>query len=156
MERFEIETVSIQSGLAVRTYPRTATLLKRLNGFYLKLHQQNAFCSLTHGMHELTLIYDGRYGELLDSSLPGAPIHEHRGIASIGVHFDRRYVDIPGLLYLLVQRVTLQNVNLVEISSTYTETQLFVAEADARLVFDTIFETFLVRGDPLGGLSGGV
>jgi hypothetical protein len=115
------------------------------SGFYLSLHEQGSFCSLTHGMHELTIIYDARHTGALDTAVTGRPLHENTGVASISVRFSPRYIDVPGLLYLLIQRVTLQNVNLIEISSTYTETMLFVAESDARLVFDTIFESFLVR-----------
>ncbi len=46
---------------------------------------------------------------------------------------------------MLLQRVALQNVNLIEISSTYTEIVFYVAEKDTRIVFDTLFHSFLVR-----------
>jgi len=44
-----------------------------------------------------------------------------------------------------LQRVALQNVNLIEISSTYTEIVFFIAEEDTRIVFDTLFQSFVVE-----------
>ena len=49
------------------------------------------------------------------------------------------------MLYMLLQRVTLQNVNLIEIISTYTEIVFYVDERDTQTVFDTLFQSFLVR-----------
>lgn len=51
---------------------------------------------------------------------------------SIGVQFGEGYADVPGILYTLLQRVALQNVNLIEISSTYAEIAFYGDEADAR------------------------
>ncbi|MEZ5590063.1 MAG: hypothetical protein R3F53_04905 [Gammaproteobacteria bacterium] len=48
------------------------------------------------------------------------------------------------MLYTLLQRVALQNVNLIEISSTYTEIVFFIAEK-IRIVFDTLFQSFVVE-----------
>ncbi|MCB1808441.1 MAG: hypothetical protein KDJ99_25805, partial [Candidatus Competibacteraceae bacterium] len=65
--------------------------------------------------------------------------------ASVGVQFGTHYADVPGMLYTLLQRVALQNVNLIEISSTYTEIVFFIAEEDTRIVFDTLFQSFVAE-----------
>ncbi|MDT8894015.1 hypothetical protein RSO41_05055 [Halomonas sp. I1] len=147
--QFIVENVTIHSGLSARSYPRSHRLHQQLNEFYRRIHDNNDFCNLTQGMHELTVIYDSRHGSDLDHTVRTQPIYQSEGIASISVQFDENYIDVPGLLYLLLQRVALQNINLIEISSTYTEAMIFVAENDARLVFDTLFESFLTRsGSP--------
>lgn len=145
LDRFTVESVSIHSGLSALTYARGGILQRRLNEFYRRVLDKGGFCSLTQGMHEQTIIFDSRYREGLEASVTTTPLRTDDGIAAVGVQFDPRYVEVPGLLYLLLQRVALQNINLVEISSTYTEAMLFVAERDARLVFDTLFESFLIR-----------
>ena len=69
-------------------------------------------------------------------------------VAAVTARFPERHIDAPGILYALMQRVTLQNINLIEITSTYTEISFFVAQADARLLFDTFFESFSLQSDP--------
>ena len=49
------------------------------------------------------------------------------------------------MLYMLLQRVALQNVNLIEITSTYTEIVFYIDQRDTQTVFDTFFESFLVK-----------
>lgn len=147
IERFTVENVTIHSGLSARSYQRSPELHRRLSEFSRHVQSRNDFCSLTQGIHELTVIFDSRYRTLLRDSTHARPTYRNDGIASISVQFDERYLDVPGLLYILLQQVALQNVNLVEISSTYTEAMLFVAEEDARLVFDTLFERFLLRSE---------
>ncbi len=147
VNRFVVDNVTIHSGLSARSYRRSPGLQQRLTAFSQKVQARNDFCSLTQGIHELTLIFDARHQEALDRAVRTPPRYRHESLASITVQFDARYVEVPGMLYLLLQQVTLQNVNLVEISSTYTEIMLFVAESDARLVFDTLFERFLIRSE---------
>lgn len=143
-ERFSVEAVSVHAGLSAYAFRRSASLHHRLSEFYRWVHEREGFCTLTQGMRELTIIYDTRYREAFEQRVAAQPSYQHGEVAAVSVQFDPRYVEVPGLLYLLLQRVALQNVNLVEVSSTYTEMMLFVPEADARLVFDTLFESFLV------------
>ena len=78
------------------------------------------------------MIIDGRYRSWPAQAIRRAPLYRHDRLSSIGVEFNRRYADIPGMLYMLIQRVALQNINLIEIASTYTEIMFFVDEADTR------------------------
>jgi aspartokinase len=84
---------------------------------------------------------------LLREMIREEPVHQHTHLAPVGEQFDRRYARIPGLLYTLLQRVTLQNINLIEISSTYTEIVFYVDEHDTRTVFDTLFQSFPAAAD---------
>ena len=45
-------------------------------------------------------------------------------------------------LYYILQQTTLQNINIIEISSTFTEIVLYVEEQDTKLTFDTVYESF--------------
>ena len=63
------------------------------------------------------------------------------------MQFDPRYATIPGMAYMLLRRVALQNVNLIEITSTFTEIHLFIDERNTQIVFDLLFQIFLSRKD---------
>ncbi len=149
-ERFVIDNVTIHSGLSTVTYPRNPEVQAKLNALYNRIHEEGGFCSLSQGLRELTAIFESRFRPELGQQIRQPPLYEHERLASVGVQFGARYADIPGMLYMLLQRVTLQNINLIEITSTYTEIIFFIDETDTRTVFDTLFQSFLVRGTRAG------
>lgn len=144
-EQFVIEQITIHSGLCTLTYPKDPGLHAKLNSLNTRIHRESGFCSLSQGSREITVIIDSRYRAWLGEEITRKPLYQHDRLSSIGVEFNRRYVDIPGMLYMLIQRVALQNINLIEITSTYTEIMFFVDQADTQVVFDILFESFLAK-----------
>ena len=148
--RYVIDRVTIHSGLCTATYPRQPDIHGVLNGLYGRIHRDGGYCSLSQGQHEVTIILDRSRMPELEKRIPRRPVFRHDHLAAIGVQFDPRYARIPGMLYMLLQRVALQNVNLIEITSTFTEIRLFIAEDDTRAIFDLLFQSFLAKGDKPG------
>ncbi len=46
---------------------------------------------------------------------------------------------------LFMQHIALQNISLAGITTTYTEVNLYFHERDARLAFDTLFDSFTIE-----------
>ena len=146
-EQYVIENLTIHSGLLTVSYPKSPDLHAALHEVYNRIHRENGFCSLSQGLHEVTLIIDGRFRSVLESEVRQKPVYQHANLSSVSVQFSERYADIPGMLYMLLQRVALQNVNLIEITSTYTEIVFYIDERDTQTVFDTFFRSFLVKSE---------
>jgi len=146
-EQFVIQNVSINSALCTATYAKSPDIHTALSALSGEIHRLNGFCSLAQGPHEITIIIDGRYRPLLRQNVAAAPLYDHDRIASVAVQFGASYTDVPGMLYMLLQCVALQNVNLIEIASTYTEIIFFVDESDTQTIFDAFYRNFLVRRD---------
>ena len=144
-QHYAIEKIAIVSGLCTATFPRSPQAHERLNRLYNEVQKNSGFCNLAEGMREITIIVENRYQTHLQNMLEQPPLYLHSRLASVGVQFGAHYADVPGMLYTLLQRVALQNVNLIEISSTYTEIVFFIAEEDTRIVFDTLFQSFVVE-----------
>jgi len=142
-----LESITVQSGLAVCTYARSPALHTRLAEVYQRVHARNEFCNLSLGMRQVTIILDARLIGWLDKAVPQPFLYRNQDVAAVTVRFPEHHIDVPGILYALMQRVTLQNVNIIEISSTYTEITFFVPQADVRLVFDTFYACFSLAGD---------
>jgi len=62
----------------------------------------------------------------------------------VKVKFDEKFFHEPGLVYLIMQKMMLQNVNIIEFSSTFTELIFFIEKDDLQLVFDTLRSCFEV------------
>lgn len=48
----------------------------------------------------------------------------------------------PGILYRILQLLAMQNISLVEITSTTTEFHIYVARDDAMLAMDSMFKVY--------------
>ncbi|MCP4677014.1 MAG: hypothetical protein GY854_16160 [Deltaproteobacteria bacterium] len=68
-----------------------------------------------------------------------------RDIASVSVKFSDETIQAPGAIYQMVQQVTLQSINIIEVVSTATEFSIYVKSEDVRLAFDSIFQRFSKR-----------
>ena len=142
-----LESITVHSGLAVCTFNRSAALHTRLAEIYKRVHARNEFCNLSLGNRQITIILDARLLGWLEEAVPQAPLYRNAQVAAVTARFPAHHIEVPGILYALMQRVTLQNINIVEISSTFTEITFFVAEPDARLLFDTFYQCFSLASD---------
>ncbi len=138
---YVVDKLTIHSRLQTATYPKMPDIHKYLNRLYERVHGEGGYCSLSQGQHEVTVIVDREYR--LPSRKSVRPVFYHDNIAAIGVQFAPRYAEIPGMLYMILQRVALLNINLIEITSTFSEIHLFIDETDMQTVFDLLFQTFL-------------
>lgn len=140
---YRIENLSIHSGLATLTYYRTPEVMQGIEVLSEHMRKQQAFHSVTQGMREATLIMESTWFPIAKQKLGQHPRFEHIPIASVGVEFGQRYQYVPGLLHTVLQRVAMQNINIIEVSSTFSEIVVYVDEADVRRVFDTLYQCFV-------------
>lgn len=139
---FGIETITIYSNLCSLTFFKTEKLHLKINQLLDFIQERKGYITITEGVGEITLILDQVYFAKAEQLFTEKPRNVTREIASVGIKFHEKYATTPGLLYRILQQVTLQNINLVEISSTYTEFILYVNQSEVNLAFDTLFNTF--------------
>jgi len=144
---FQVDKISITTNLCTASYMRTATAHRKLSKLQTDMHKQGAFCSVSEGMKEVTVIVENRFEERLLMLVEESPVYRNSNLASVEILFDSDYIGTPGLLYMLLQRAALQNVNLIEVSSTYSGITLFIAEQDTRILFDTLLNSLMVSNN---------
>ena len=136
-EELVLDKVSVQSGLCSATFLKTPESHRQLNRVFQRIRSRNGFITVTEGIREITVIVEAENLELLR----GARI-VHRNLASVAVTFDSRYLKVKGILHQLLEEVALQNINVIEVTSTATEFCVFLEQADVQLAFDAIFNRF--------------
>ncbi len=144
-KQYVIDKLTVVSGLSTASFLRTKETHKKLNLLYGFIQSRNGFCNLCEGMTEITVIVESTYQSKLERITNQKPLYTHDQVGSICVKFSDTYATIPGMLYMILQRVALQNINLIEISSTFSEINLYFDEKDTRIVFDTLFTCFLTK-----------
>ncbi len=140
---FRVENVSVTSGLGTRTYHNTPEVRAQLSKLMERAHENNAFFHHTESTYEITIFYDQGTRNQLEKLLPFPTKYENETITCVGVRFGEELFHIPGLLFSLMQKINLQNVNIVDISSTFTEFNFYVDQADTKITFETLYDCFV-------------
>lgn len=144
---FQLEKISVTTGLCTASYARTVTTHRAINRLQTDMLKRGAFCSVSEGMREVTVIVERRFEKRLRDLVEEKPVYEHNNLASVEILFGNSYTETPGMLYMLLQRAALQNINLIEITSTCSGITLFISENDTRVLFDTLLNSLIVKNE---------
>ena len=145
--RMRIENLAVRSGLTAVTLFRTPDTHRAVNQFYTRLKRVDAYLTITEGSNEITVIFPSEHRALLKELVPIPWRHAREGIASLGVRFHHRYLEVPGFLYQIMQQLALQSINIIELASTATEIIVYLDDKDVRLAFDTLMRAFVEHSD---------
>ena len=124
--KLQVDEFVIKKDLALVSLKKTKSNLQKI--LKLKLHalQNDKFYSVSESMNEISLMIHDSLVSLFESyCLEGVKFVE-RDIAALMIKIPKEYLEISGMFQYFVQRLTLQSVNILEISSTYTELIFYI------------------------------
>lgn len=139
---FRVKKLSINSGLVVTTFAKTPEVHRSLNELYRKVQSSQGFFTLSEGVTQITAIFEEEFLPVRKKLVRERALREYTKVGSLSVRFDEKYLEVPGFLYFVLQQLYLQNLNVLELTSTATELIVFLAEEDVRLAFDTLYRRF--------------
>ncbi|MEM1093253.1 MAG: hypothetical protein AAGJ10_01500 [Bacteroidota bacterium] len=143
--RFQIDNVGISSGLTTATFFKEPSVHQQIGRVAEHFRAQGGFFHFTESTYEITVFYDDAFAEHFAERVLATPKYVANHVACVSVRFSERYMDTPGLLFALMQQIHFQRINLIDISSTFTEFNFYVAEDQVRTVFNTLHDSFLSR-----------
>lgn len=142
LERFKVKNITAYSNLAIYTFSKSQSFLAQLSKLYTAIEHRHSYMTLGQGTDEITLIVNESGQEELKRHISDKPKHHSQNIAALSIKYSEDYYNSPGMLYYLIQQVTLQGINIKEINSTYTEIVFYVDDRDLKLLFDTVYNQF--------------
>ena len=142
IEKFRADRINLQTGLAAATYPRLPDVQEGAVRVFSEVHGRGEYITVTQGMREIMVIVEEDRLPFVRESIETAPVQCHGDLASISVSLKSRDLPRPGILYQILEPLALQNISLVEITSTTTEFHLYVERADAMMAMDSMFRVF--------------
>ena len=145
-EDFSIKTIDIHTNLATFTYQKTTQTAREIHRLANSIQSKGGYITLAEGMRETTVIIERENLDILHKIVTEPNVHVHENISGIGIDFDEKYTRIPGMYCILLQQLLLQNINMIEITSTFTSLVLYIDERDTRLEFDTLYGLFRKTG----------
>jgi hypothetical protein len=141
-QKQKVVDVTIHSNLCSVTYYAGKEVFEKINGVYTKIKSQNGFISIIHGVRRITLIIEEKNFSMLGEHIKETPINVKNKIASVNIQLDENTADSPGQFFSLIQVITLQGINIREITSAFYDVMVFVDQVNVKLTFDTIYRYF--------------
>ena len=125
--------VMIRSNLFNLTVVSTASAFDIIHDFREKIdHDLGEIFTVTHGLHELTVISNCKHLENLQEELRAEKITDafpERSVLVIRIP-NEDYSDTPGYLYTLTKALAWENINIIEMISTHTEVGFTISDND--------------------------
>jgi len=142
LENFRIQNLNVYSRLCELTYTNSPEIRKKLDKLYAVVQQNKGYITVTQGINEVTVIFNMDFIKNFEETIVQKPKFKKENLTALGMQFDPTYVLYPGMTYHLIEQITLQNINVWEFSSTYTEIIFYIDQKDLKLAFDTIYDRF--------------
>jgi len=136
----EIEDINVRSNLfEVTIYKSNESkkFLQKIQNF--PDSRKGDILSVITGMHEISIIANERLEKQILNSIPKNEIKQTiRNISGITINISEEATETAGLFYIITKNLALENISIIEIISTWTETSFIVKTKDAAKTFTII------------------
>jgi hypothetical protein len=132
--------LTVRSGLMEFTYHHSATIRGKQGRLLARLgHGADAFATYTQGVSQVMLIVNARFERVVEECLAG----EHRvatvrGLSALVLRLSPSVVRTPGAYYRILKELAWENINVVDVVSTFTEFTIVIEDRQVDLAFATL------------------
>ncbi|KAA3626257.1 MAG: hypothetical protein DWQ02_20560 [Bacteroidetes bacterium] len=140
-QQFRINRLSMVTELCTLSFNKTPSTHQKIQQLHNKAMAENVYFVLSETTFEVTIISKRSF---IENSETPIPKFAHMELSAIAVQFDPKYLSIPGVMASVMHKLSLQNVNLIEVASTCTEMIFYVDHSDLKLAFETVQDSFFV------------
>jgi len=139
--KFDEDTdITIKSDLVEITLYKNSNVLSKLNKVYSLVDiRKGNFLTITQGMYEVMIITNKKYLRRMEKLFSESDKKKViRRLSSLMVSIPEKSVETLGLFYLVTRALNWENINIVDIVSTYTEMTFIVDEDDTSRSFNVL------------------
>ena len=143
---FKVNDVSVKYPLSEINFPIPIQFcVEQINNIYKSIaSQENHYLNIVSGNSETTIFVNTKLKSLIFQSFKESSSNlELDGLASVSLKFSSEYFEQIGITYKVLQALTWNNINLVEVVSTYTEITLIIKQQDTQRLIDILNKNFV-------------
>jgi hypothetical protein len=135
-----LEHMTMRSNLIEITYLNSPTITNNYQKlFSLTVKRKDLFCSISQGLKEITLIISADVESEVKKIFKGEIfISRLDGLSAITMSLPKYIVTTPGAYYTILKKLSWENINVVEVLSTYTEFTIILATKDVERGFSIL------------------
>jgi|688.fasta_scaffold144394_2 hypothetical protein len=141
---FKAEDISLKFPISEISYTLSTAHISKTSKIYEKFGGlENHFLNIVSGSSETTIFVNTKYKTEIIKAFGKKSKIVLDNLCLINLKFNPKYFYETGITYLVLKSLTWNNVNLVEIVSTYTEIGLIISMKDSQKAFDILSRDFL-------------
>jgi len=93
--------------------------------------KQGDFLTITQGLHEFMIITNEKHVAKIQKLFPKNMVRKIiRNLTSVTVHIPATSIETPGMFYVVTRAMAWENINIVDIVSTYTELTFIINDTN--------------------------
>ncbi|MBI2019428.1 hypothetical protein HYS95_02025 [Candidatus Daviesbacteria bacterium] len=102
-------------------------------------NRQDVFCALSQGARETTFIVSAEVKDHIKKIFQNeTKVSEISNLSSVTIRLPKEVVYILGVYYQILKRLAFENINVIEILSTYTEITVIIDTRDVEKAFSVL------------------
>ena len=137
---FSNPDILVRSNLMEITVPtKTLNKVKYISRLHSIANEDNLFFAITEGVVETTIITSRDLKkELLKVIDVDNVIAQYQQLSAITIKLNKETVTTPGVYYQILKILAWENINVIEIVSTYTEVTIILDDKDVDRAFSVL------------------
>lgn len=135
--KFEIIIKTNLVDIAVHRTPGLPELLKKIQG--IVSYEKGDTLNIINGNYEISVVVSEKYSDRVLGMLSQEKVITVKpGLVSLALTFSERFYDTPGVVAKLTRKLAWENINVVEIISTYTELNFIIDRDDLTRAYEVL------------------
>jgi len=139
--KFDLNSdITIKSNLVEIIVYKTEELQNNIKKLYTIVNlNKGDFMTITQGLHEVMIITNQKHEpKVLDVFLGSTVKKKIRNLASLTINIPEESVETMGFFYLVTRTLNWENINIIDIVSTFTEMTFIIKEKDTSRAFEVL------------------
>jgi aspartokinase len=130
----------LQSDLVEITLYKSENVQEYIQKVYAMVdYRKGDFLCITQGVHEVMIITNHRHASQIKKLIPSKFIRASiEKVSSISVRIPESAVDTVGLFYIVTRALNWEDINVIDIVSTYTEMTFILRDRDVSRAYDVL------------------
>ena len=139
-ERFNILNLTVKSNLSIFTFANSPTLTEKIKVFQKTISKKldtTYICS--EGIKETTFLISSEIKKEIKKGFNNEKlIFTKNHLSSITLRLSQKIIFIPGVYYQILKILAWENVNIIELFSTYTELSIIIEKTHLKRAFSVL------------------
>lgn len=132
--------LTVRSNLSEFTFQNSETLPEKTRQLFNQIAtKREIVCTLSEGIRETTFIISSEIVNIAKEVFIGEVlIAQINNLSSISIKLPKEVVYIPGVYYQILKMLAWENINVIEVLSTYTELTIILDNKDVDRAFSAL------------------
>ncbi|MBI2017677.1 ACT domain-containing protein [Candidatus Daviesbacteria bacterium] len=135
-----LTNLTVRSNLTEFTYLYSESLPNKQKELFNHLSEEkDVYCAVSQGIRETTFIASPEATLAIERIFSSANlIAKIEDLSSVSIHLPKEVVYIPGVYYSVLKMLAWENINVIEVLSTYTELTIILETKDVDKAFSIL------------------